>query len=238
VRRQRRRNAAPTQMEQIFTDDVLPLPERGLPTRVIQEQRNYTIKINFILYPHALLYACMPETAIPILRKKLGGKSKESAPIRECICDCLVTIAKLNTQYAKQCKDILNTQLQELDHNTVALNSYLILALVDLQSIESYPIFARVFNSNRADESICADLETIRNTFEMITNSTKSQQQIKKFDPNLFERKVDNILIATPGQLKIAETKLPEVKAVSVSSPTKSKISSKKKKPKIKTSAK
>ena len=130
-------------------------------------------------------------TAIPALTDYLADIEQPVFP-RGTAVRSIKKIAERYPEYRSQCVTVLTNQLKAFGENDPELNGYLVVALVDLNAVESAEAIEQAFEANRVDETFMGDWDEVQ-----VELGLKSREQVKRKSLHNFSEFVNASLTDT-----------------------------------------
>ena len=106
------------------------------------------------------IYGMIGQKAIPVLSKHLSDNPAEDMP-GIVVVDCIREIGKTHPQAQLECIEVLSSQLERFNYNSLTVNGFLISGLVELRALDRLPLIKQAFDSGRVDLSIVGDMEDV-----------------------------------------------------------------------------
>ncbi len=91
--------------------------------------------------------------------------------------ECLTEIAQNYPETRSQCVEVLTKQLGQFEQNDIALNSFLVSGLIELEAVESAPAIEKAFAADRIDCMMEGDWDEVQ-----VSLGLKSRDQVPKKD--------------------------------------------------------
>jgi hypothetical protein len=98
--------------------------------------------------------------AVPALTEYLGDAGKEESH-RIMVSEALTRIAQAHPEARDECIRSARERLERLDADWPDLNGFFVLALIELNSVESIGAIRRAYEADVVDWSICGDMEEV-----------------------------------------------------------------------------
>ena len=111
-----------------------------------------------------VVYGMLGEPAIPVLSELLADPQPYMSS-RLAAVDSLLEIVQQHPHTRAAVVAMLTRQLERFVENNVALNGWLVAALVELKAVESAPVIEQAFTFNRVDPMITGDWEEVQVQF-------------------------------------------------------------------------
>ena len=119
--------------------------------------------------------------AIPALADYLADQSQPVFP-RGTAIGSIEQIGNQYLEHRSQCVTVLTNQLKAQSENDPELNGYLVVALVDLNAVESASVIEQAFYADCVDEAFIGDWDEVQ-----VRLGLKSRDQVpKKYPRNPF----------------------------------------------------